>query len=125
MPWYEAGVGSFGAGAVVRAAAAGIVYRDRPEWRPIVAALDAIVTHATPAAAAAAAIVAEAIAVLLQQPAGAADAAAVLDAIETQATSPDVIEALAHVRARLERGATAAQSARSDSGRRGRRCTTR
>src|SRR5918999_1833677 len=52
VPWFEAGVGSWGNGAAVRAVAAGVALAARPDWRPVAAALDCAVTHATPEAAA-------------------------------------------------------------------------
>lgn len=104
MPWYEAGVGSFGGGALVRAVAAGLVYRDRPDWRPIVAGLDALVTHATVDAVAAAVTVADAVALLLASPVGRVDGDAVLDALETAAISPAVAHAVREARVFVQRG---------------------
>ena len=69
-PWFEAGVGSWGNGAAVRAVAAGVAMAARPDWRPVAAALDCAVTHATPEAVAVSAAVAETIALLLAAPPG-------------------------------------------------------
>lgn len=70
-PWFEAGVGSWGNGAAVRAVAVGVAMAARPDWRPVVAGLDCAVTHATPEAVAVSAAVAETIALLLAAPPGA------------------------------------------------------
>src|SRR5918999_5595 len=70
-PWFEAGVGSWGNGAAVRAVAAGVALAARPDWRPVAAALDCAVTHATPEAAAVSAAGAETIALLPAPPPGA------------------------------------------------------
>src|SRR5918999_2257755 len=70
-PWFEAGVGSWGNGAAVRAVAAGVALAARPDWRPVAAALDGAVTHATPEAAAVSAAGAETIALLPAPPPGA------------------------------------------------------
>ena len=67
-PWFEAGVPSLGNGALLRAVAAGLVYADRPERRQVMAALDAVVTHATPEASVAAVAVAQTVAALLAAP---------------------------------------------------------
>lgn len=65
IPWFEAGVGSFGSGAAVRAVAAGITFRADPAMRPLVAGADCAVTHATVEAVAVAGAVADIVALLL------------------------------------------------------------
>ena len=47
LPWFEAGAGSFGEGALCRAIAAGLGFANDPVRRPVIAALDAAVTHAS------------------------------------------------------------------------------
>jgi ADP-ribosylglycohydrolase len=66
VPWFEAGAGSFGEGALCRAVAAGLVYADDPVRRPVMAGLDAAVTHASENAVHAATVVADAIATLVR-----------------------------------------------------------
>ncbi len=66
LPWFEAGAGSFGEGALCRAVAAGLVFANDPVRRPVIAALDAAVTHASTQAAHAATVVADAIASLVR-----------------------------------------------------------
>ncbi|HEX5616712.1 MAG TPA: ADP-ribosylglycohydrolase family protein, partial [Acidimicrobiia bacterium] len=81
VPWFEAGVGSFGSGAATRAVGVGIAMRDRPEWRPLAAALDASVTHASVDAVAVSAVVADAVACFLALPVDADDPIAVIDSL--------------------------------------------
>jgi ADP-ribosylglycohydrolase len=81
-PWFEAAVDSYGNGAVVRAVAAGLVVADDPVRRPVVAGLDAVVTHAHPAAVAASAVVADVVAALVTRPG---------DALPPWPTSPDAL----------------------------------
>jgi len=78
-PWFEAGVGSYGSGAALRGAAAGLVLSDRPDWRPVLAGACAAVTHASPDAVEVSAAVAEVIAALLALPDGPVDPGQVLD----------------------------------------------
>ena len=66
LPWFEAGAGSFGEGALCRAIAAGLVFANDPVRRPVIAALDAAVTHASTQAVHAATVVADAIASLIR-----------------------------------------------------------
>ena len=66
LPWFEAGTGSFGDGAICRAVAAGLVFADDPVRRSVLAGIDAAVTHATPAAVDGAVTVANAIAALVR-----------------------------------------------------------
>ena len=47
VPWFEAGAGSFGEGALCRAVAAGLIFANDPVRRPVIAGLDAAVTHAS------------------------------------------------------------------------------
>ena len=67
MPWFEAGTGSFGEGALCRAIAAGLVLADDPVRRPVMAGLDAAVTHASQKAVHAATLVAGSIAALVRR----------------------------------------------------------
>ena len=67
LPWFEAGTGSFGDGAICRAVAAGLVLANDPIRRPVLAGIDAAVTHATPAAVQGAVTVANAIAGLVRR----------------------------------------------------------
>ncbi len=67
MPWFEAGTGSFGEGALCRAIAAGLVLADDPVRRPVMAGLDAAVTHASQRAVHAATLVAGSIATLVRR----------------------------------------------------------
>ena len=66
LPWFEAGAGSFGEGALCRAVAAGLGFANDPVRRPVIAALDAAVTHASTQATHAAALVADAIGSLIR-----------------------------------------------------------
>ncbi len=66
LPWFEAGAGSFGEGALCRAVAAGLVFANDPVRRPVIAALDAAVTHASTQAIQAATVVADTIASLIR-----------------------------------------------------------
>jgi ADP-ribosylglycohydrolase len=66
VPWFEAGAGSFGEGALCRAVAAGLVFANDPVRRPVIAGLDATVTHASQKAVHASAIVADAISTLVR-----------------------------------------------------------
>ena len=66
LPWFEAGAGSFGEGALCRAIAAGLVFANDPVRRPVIAALDAAVTHASTQAVHAATVVADTIASLIR-----------------------------------------------------------
>ena len=66
VPWFEAGAGSFGEGALCRAVAEGLIFANDPVRRPVIAGLDAAVTHASEKAVAASTIVADAIATLVR-----------------------------------------------------------
>lgn len=80
-PWFEAGVGSHGSGAATRAIAAGVVLRDRPAWRSILAGIDAAVTHASVDAMSVSVATADLVAALLALPGAQHDAAAILDPV--------------------------------------------
>ena len=80
-PWFEAGVGSHGSGAATRAIAAGVVLRDRPAWRSILAGIDAAVTHASVDAVSVSVATADLVAALLALPGAQHDAAAILDPV--------------------------------------------
>ncbi len=66
LPWFEAGTGSFGEGALCRAVAAGLVFANDPMRRPVLAGLDAATTHASAQAVHAATIAAAAIASMIR-----------------------------------------------------------
>lgn len=66
VPWFEAGAGSFGEGALCRAVAAGLIFANDPVRRPVIAGLDAAVTHASQKAVGSSAILADAIATLVR-----------------------------------------------------------
>jgi ADP-ribosylglycohydrolase len=67
-PWYAAAPPSFGGGAVLRAVADGVAWRSEPRWRPLSAALGAVVTHAHPEAVDASRRMAKAVARLVNDP---------------------------------------------------------
>lgn len=58
-PWFEAGVGSFGNGALTRAVPIGALFAAAPATRALASSVDAAVTHATPLATASARFVAD------------------------------------------------------------------
>lgn len=96
-PWFEAGVGSFGSGAIVRAVAVGFVNRTTPPIRPIAAALDCVVTHATVQTTAAAGAVADLIALFLDHD-GELEPAPVLNLLKAR---PELGTASDHLARRL------------------------
>ncbi len=81
VPWFEAGVASFGNGATVRALAAGLALPRDPVERTMAAALDTVVTHASADAVGAAVAVAHAVVALLDQPLGTPDLSSVLESV--------------------------------------------
>jgi ADP-ribosylglycohydrolase len=80
VPWFEAGVASFGNAALPRAVAVGVVHAGAPARAAMAAQLDAAVTHAHPIATSASAITAALVAALVARPADAA-VADVVDAV--------------------------------------------
>jgi ADP-ribosylglycohydrolase len=70
LAWFQAGVGSFGNAALVRAAGVGVATVARPAQVPLLAGLDAVVTHATRRAAAASAVMGTLVAALAGRPDG-------------------------------------------------------
>jgi ADP-ribosylglycohydrolase len=95
--WFEAGVASFGNGAVVRALAAGLTSLDDPDWRPHAAALDCVLTHASVEAVAVSVVVADLVAVLLDQPLGQPDAEAIIDQVMARCADQAVAGAFSRV----------------------------
>lgn len=85
--WYEAGVGSYGNGATVRAVAAGLANLADPGRRSVAAAIDAVVTHASAEAVAVSVGVAHAVVALLAAPAGAPRTDEVLDQVAAAAAN--------------------------------------
>ncbi|HTN79694.1 MAG TPA: ADP-ribosylglycohydrolase family protein [Acidimicrobiales bacterium] len=101
VPWFEAGPGSFGEGALCRAVAAGLIYADDSERRWVMSGLDAAVTHASLKAIKSATIVAESIAALVRGEAIVPAASPSLDtvAIDQEAeTTTEAALALLHAR---------------------------
>ena len=68
VAWFEAGVASYGNAALIRAVGAGLLHADDPVTVPVMASIDAAVTHASPAATDAAAVLATAVAGLVTRP---------------------------------------------------------
>ena len=92
VPWFEAGAGSFGEGALCRAVAAGLIFANDPVRRPVIAGLDTSVTHASQKAVQCSAVLADAIAMLvrgvaLPQPAVELDAMLAAVSIDQEAES--------------------------------------
>lgn len=104
VAWFEAGVGSIGSGAVVRAVAAGVVLRERPEWRTILAGLDAALTHASVDAVSVSAAAADLVAALLALPGAESDPVAILDDVIARLDPGAGRSALALARERLAHG---------------------
>lgn len=102
-PWFEAGVASIGSGAVVRAVAAGVVLRDRPRWRTLLAGLDAAVTHASVDAVSVSAATADLVAALLALSGAQSNPLAILDDVIARLAPGAGRAALEHARQRLAR----------------------
>ena len=89
----------------MRAVAVGVALAARPDWRPMAAALDCAVTHATPEAAAVSAAVAETIALLLAAPPGASgDALLAAVAAGVPAAQHDALHRAVQMASAAERG---------------------
>lgn len=70
LPWFEAGVGSFGNGALTRAIPVGGLFAAGPAERALASHLDAVVTHASPLATASARFLADLTAALARRDTG-------------------------------------------------------
>lgn len=73
LPWFEAGVASFGNGALTRAIPAGALFASDPAARALASHLDAVITHATPMAAACARFLGDLTPALAEADGGVAD----------------------------------------------------
>lgn len=106
MPWFEAGVGSIGSGAVIRAVAAGVVLCERPDWRTLLAGLDAVETHANVDAVSVSAAAADLVASLIATPDAVSDPLAILDGVIARLAAGAGRSALENARQRLADGDT-------------------
>lgn len=96
-PWFEAGAASPGNTALLRAVAVALAHSADPGFRPYAVALDAVVTHATGQAVAAAVALGEVVAALAGSPAPTAAAAACASAAADVCGHELVAGALRHV----------------------------
>lgn len=96
-PWFEAGATSLGNTALLRAVAIALAYSTDPQFRPFAVALDAVVTHATTQAVAAAIALGE-IVVALATSAAPTDTAATCASVAAESCGHDLVAgALRHV----------------------------
>jgi ADP-ribosylglycohydrolase len=93
LPWFEAGVGSFGNAALPRAVALGLLFAAEPDRRRLAAAADAAVTHASRLATAAAVAVADLAAGLAARPDGTGPSQVVAE-LRMSITEPELLAAV-------------------------------
>ncbi|MFN8105985.1 MAG: ADP-ribosylglycohydrolase family protein [Acidimicrobiia bacterium] len=104
-PWFEAGAASVGNTALLRAVAVALAYATDPGFRPYAVALDAVVTHATSQAVAAAVALGEVVVAVAASP-DPTDAAATCAAVAADTCGHELVAgALRHVDSLRQAGA--------------------